>query len=480
MSGETTKQSRLNWLRSSSRRGAKPTMSFVLAWSAHEPERLGEVARVHGPAILGRGGPRPEDTHERLAFVRERPSGTMPCPPIGERGISREQLRVEPSDGNALSLTSVGAASMKVNGRRCEQAVVHDGDVVELEHCLVMLVSHRQPMMPASEKLPAPLIPEFGGADAFGMVGETPERWALRQQLAFIGPRKGHALVLGPSGSGKELVAQALHGLSDRQHRSLVARNAATLPEGILDAELFGNLKDYPNPGTPERRGLIGEADRSSLFLDEIGEISAQLQSHLLRVLDAGEYQRLGETRTRQSDLRLIAATNRPLDELKHDLVPRLVHRIRTPPLTELSADIPLVVRHLVRTAAKQDEALGRLYLEGDVRSGHPRIDPALITALLRHQYSHHVRELFAMLWVSMGESTADRFLRLTPGVEQRLSIVSTSHNATDPEELDRATLLACLERNGWKYSAVWRELGLSSRHVLYRLMRKHALKPPE
>lgn len=90
-----------------------------------------------------------------------------------------------------------------------------------------------------------------------------------------------------------------------------MARNAATLPEGLLDAELFGNIKNYPNPGTPERAGLVGEADGSTLFLDEIGEISQVAQAHLLRVLDDGEYHRLGEAKARKSHLRLISATNR-------------------------------------------------------------------------------------------------------------------------------------------------------------------------
>jgi transcriptional regulator with GAF, ATPase, and Fis domain len=95
-------------------------------------------------------------------------------------------------------------------------------------------------------------------------------------------------LLLGESGAGKELAARAIHGLGDRRARPLVARNAATMPETLIGAELFGNVKNFPNPGMPERPGLIGEADRSTLFLDEIGDLPEACQVHLLRVLDDG------------------------------------------------------------------------------------------------------------------------------------------------------------------------------------------------
>ena len=131
-------------------------------------------------------------------------------------------------------------------------------------------------------------------------------------------------LVRGESGTGKELCAAAIHGLSARGARPLVARNAATFPAGLVDAELFGNAKNYPNPGTAERDGLIGEADGTTLFLDEIGELPAAPQAHLLRVLDRnGEYQRLGDSRPRCADLRVVAATDRAVSELKHDFAAR-------------------------------------------------------------------------------------------------------------------------------------------------------------
>src|SRR5690348_15490748 len=130
--------------------------------------------------------------------------------------------------------------------------------------------------------------------------------------------RPGHVLLTGASGTGKELAARAIHALSKRSGQRLVARNAATLPESLIDAELFGNAKNYPNPGMAERAGLVGQADGSTLFLDEIAELPSSSQAHLLRVLDDGEYHRLGDGLARRSDFRLVAATNRDVSSLKH------------------------------------------------------------------------------------------------------------------------------------------------------------------
>src|SRR5262249_14365097 len=176
-----------------------------------------------------------------------------------------------------------------------------------------------------------------------------------------------NVLIHGPSGTGKELAARAVHALSRRAKRPLVARNAATLPPGLVDAELFGNVKNYPNPGTPERPGLIAQADGGTLFLDEIGELPWDLQAHLLRVLDAGgESHRLGEATARRASIRLVAATNRAPGELKHDLLARLTLRLVMPELAARPEDIPLLVRHLLRRAAEQSPDIGRRFLSPD------------------------------------------------------------------------------------------------------------------
>ena len=281
-------------------------------------------------------------------------------------------------------------------------------------------------------------------------------------------------LLLGPSGTGKELAARAIHGLSSRRAKIFVSRNASTLPEGIVDAELFGNAKGYPNHGMPERLGLLGEADESTLFLDEIGDLPERLQVHLLRALDdGGEYQRLGESRTRRSSFRLVAATNRPLDSLKHDFLARFTHRITLPSLDERRDDVPLVVRALLLRAAHADASIAKRFFE--IRDGalaEARIAPELVTRLLRHRFSGNVRELDRLLWLAIG-TTREPYLHLTPEVAAELGEPMPLGDAVEPTELDRASIERALAENAGSVSAAARSLGLRNRYVLHRLMKK-------
>jgi len=200
----------------------------------------------------------------------------------------------------------------------------------------------------------------------------------------------------------------------------LVARNAATLPPSLLDAELFGHARDYPTAGMPERPGLVGAAEHGHLLLDEIGEIGADLQAHLLRLLDAGgQYQRLGDTQPRRSELRLISATNRDPGALKHDLLARFGFRIVVAGLEARRSDIPLLVNaHLERLAREMPAVLVRFRAVG--LGSRPQVEPRLLDALLRHEYAENARELHRLLGVALATSRGD-FVALTPAVEAAL-----------------------------------------------------------
>jgi two-component system nitrogen regulation response regulator GlnG/two-component system response regulator HydG len=278
-------------------------------------------------------------------------------------------------------------------------------------------------------------------------------------------------LLTGESGSGKELVARAIHDRSTRSARKLVVRNAATLPSGLIDAELFGNIANYPNVGMPERPGLIGEADGSTLFLDEIGELPADLQTHLLRVLDRrGDYQRLGDAKRRTADLRLIGATNRPVESLKSDLAARLALRIHVCGLNERREDVPLLVRHLLCRTAAEDPLIGaRFFDRWDGRTGEPRISVELARALYLHRYTTHVRELEALLWQSLDTSKSGR-AELTDAVQAQLKLPPSASRGRDPTADE---IRAALEKNNWMQERTWRDLGLPNRHVLARLIKK-------
>jgi two-component system nitrogen regulation response regulator GlnG/two-component system response regulator HydG len=327
-------------------------------------------------------------------------------------------------------------------------------------------------------------------------VGESPAAYRLRDLAAFHAKASTNVLLLGPSGSGKELAARAIHRLSRRADRPWVARNAATFPAGLIDAELFGNPRNYPNPGMAERPGLIGQADGGTLFLDEIGELPAELQAHLLRVLDGdGEYHRLGEAAPRRADLRLVAATNRDAQALKHDLLARLTLRLRLPGLEERREDIPLLARHLLKQAAARDpEVAARFVADKGAWAGEPRIDPALVDHLVRHHFAAHLRELETLLWQAMAGSrhyyvalTEEVLAHWTPAPRPARE---DPRPADPPVGLDEAPppaqpgappeptldeIRAAIAAADGNLARAARALGLS-RYALYRVLRKHGI----
>jgi two-component system nitrogen regulation response regulator GlnG/two-component system response regulator HydG len=457
-------------------RDLREALALVIAWSREQPGRTGEVALIDGEQILGRGGGRAEDGAPRVRFQRQRPGKVALMGPIESLRVSRAQLRLFPH-GDALHVESIGRCPLLVNGERVERAETRPGDTVQLQGELVFLVARRPERMPelTSSRIAAEM--PFGAPDRFGFVGETPAAWSLRDRIAFAARADGHVLVCGDSGTGKELCAAALHGLSARADRALVARNAATFPAGLVDAELFGNAKNYPNPGTPEREGIIGEADGTTLFLDEIGELPSALQAHLLRVLDrGGEYQRLGESRIRRADLRVVAATNRAVAELKHDFAARFTLRVEVPALSDRLADVPLLIRHVLVHAAAGNDEIRRRFCEVTALGVEPRVAAALVDRLLRHSFRTNTRELAQILWQALAESRGDA-IELTDGVARHLA--ETARAATAPDELGRAQIEAALAAAQGNVTRAARALGLRNRFVLYRLMKKLGVGDP-
>jgi DNA-binding NtrC family response regulator len=463
----------LPWERS--RRGPPPRVPhLILAWSLDEPDRLGEVLPITRTATIGRGGPLADDPAPRLSLHQMRPGRTIEGPPITSARIGRLQLLIEPRGEDEIHVRSIGPARVRIAGKVCTEGTARVGDVVEIHNAAVFLVSSRPARLPAMTAS----VPEsftYGMADAFGMIGESEPAWRLREAIAFAASTSRHVLVLGESGVGKELAARAVHGLSNRRDRKFIARNAATMPEALIDAELFGNVKNYPNPGMPERPGMIGEADESTLFLDEIGDLPEKSQVHLLRALDAGgEYHRLGEATARRSSVRLVAATNRPLDMLKHDFLARFTHRISLPGLPERREDVPLLLAEILRRTARDNPAIAARFFErrkGEV--AEPRLAPDLVVRLLRHPFTHHVRELERLVWLALGTAEAD-YIGLTPDVERELS--DSAESETETSELDRDVIAKALADHERSPTKAAKALGLKNRYVLLRLLKKHGL----
>jgi DNA-binding NtrC family response regulator len=219
------------------------------------------------------------------------------------------------------------------------------------------------------------------------IVGNAPCMLEVSRRIRLVAPRSTPVLIEGPTGSGKELVAEALHRLSSRSRKAFVAINCAAIPEALLEAELFGHTRGAFTGAVQGRIGRIEAADGGTLFLDEIGEMPLALQSKLLRFVESGELQRVGDNETVKVDVRIVAATHQPLAQhtqlgrFRADLYYRLaVFLIRTPSLADHPGDLPLLVEHFM-------QRMGR---EAPVK----RVDPRALSKLASHDWPGNVREL--------------------------------------------------------------------------------------
>jgi two-component system nitrogen regulation response regulator GlnG/two-component system response regulator HydG len=447
---------------------AEGSLHLVVVWSS-SPGRVGEVAALSKAAILGRGPARAEDRTPRLRLVRQRPGVNQPTPMLDAARLSRSQLALTP-DGNALAFERIGKCPVVHNGLPKDRGIAREGDIIALSDVLTFLVARRPKLLPEAWASAPYRATRFGLPDPFGMVGESPEAWELRATFAALARSSDPVLITGESGVGKELAASALHGLSDAAHGAFVARNAATLPPSLIDAELFGTQRNYPNPGAAERPGLIGEADGGSLFLDEIGELPAEQQAHLLRFMDNGEYQRLGDAKTRRAKVRLLAATNRDPSALKHDFLARFPKRVHIDGLDSRLADLPLLVSAIVRDAARGAPEYRR-FLEVVTESDGAavewaRVHPALMERLLRHDYELHFRELRRLVLLALEHSAGD-YLAESPPLDKLLRAASAD------SEIDAAAIRAALSAWEGNVTMAAKALKLPSRYALYRLMKR-------
>lgn len=301
------------------------------------------------------------------------------------------------------------------------------------------------------------------------MIAESPAMQPVLQIISRVGPSDANVLITGEPGTGKEVVARTLHAVSLRSSRPMVTVNAGGLAEGLFESELFGHVKGAFTDAKMDRVGRFELADNGTLFLDEIANVPLSLQAKLLRVLEIGEMERVGSSRTRKVDARIISATNARLHEevsagrFRQDLLFRLnTIEIHLPPLRERREDIPLLAAHFLRVHAQRY----RKPLNG--------FEPSAMQALLSHSWQGNVRELNHVIERAV-LMAGDSVIRAGDLALRAASEGSTRIEDMSLEEVESFLIRKALARYSGNVSHAARALGLS-RSALYRRLQRYGL----
>ena len=477
-------------------RGVRLVPSLVRIWCRDHADPIGEVAVLEdilgSSCILGRDAEGEDDLVARAAFVIQRLGENLPGSPITLPKVSRRQLRIVRVAGG-LELENTGAVALLVNGHPVEQGtkpIIRPGAIIQLRGQTAFLFVMRPAIFPAPGRPLGPPHP-FGEPDADEITGESWAAWYQRIAIAAAVLARGHVFIHGETGTGKELVAKAVHRLSGRKGKML-SYNAAAFPPGLTESILFGNLKGYPHSEAQERSGLLGDAGGGTLFLDEFGEMPHELQSKLLRALAEREYTRLGESKPRRLDAVVVAATNRELSAgVKKDVLKRFSYVIETPSLAHRLEDIPLIARALVLKQAMGNSELAGPFVCADARGRQQaQLSMALILAMLRGSYDGNVRDLDNLLVKAMTETaeppilppadlTAWRPPPTMPPPAPDLPDDAEIEDLFDGFSYSKGWVLGALVRGGWNVARTAKANGMD-RDKLRRLMKKFGIRRPD
>ena len=313
----------------------------------------------------------------------------------------------------------------------------------------------------------------------YRVLGDSVPMKALRQQIALAAPTNGRVLIYGESGTGKELVAHALHAASLRSRESFVEVNCAAIPEELIESELFGHVKGSFTGASEDKVGKFQKADNGTLFLDEVGDMSLRTQAKVLRVLEEQRFERVGSNHPTAVNVRVIAATNKKLEEqiakslFREDLFYRLnVIPFTVPALRERIEDVPILARYFLAEFAA---AYGRKPKD---------ISDAALAVLARYSWPGNVRELrnlIERLMITCPHSKIEP-LHLPPELFRGLPAISSRPNATLHEArsaYEREFILRKLSENQWNMTRTAIALGLERSH-LYRKMKSLGISAEE
>jgi DNA-binding NtrC family response regulator len=314
----------------------------------------------------------------------------------------------------------------------------------------------------------------------FQMIGTAPAMLPVLRLIEKVAATDATVLVRGESGTGKELVARAVHHNSRRAGKPLVTINCAALQESLLESELFGHERGAFTGATQAKPGLIEVAEGGTLFIDEVAEMAPALQAKLLRVLEDGHYRRVGSIKDAHADVRVVAATNKPLEEeqkagrFREDLYYRLnVVTVPLPPLRDRREDIPLLVEHLLATRS--------------VGPQRCQVHPAAAAALLRYRWPGNVRELANVLeraqilaeghLITLDDLPAELLPSPAHTPAARADSIPSDGEVFDLGELERRVVRRAMSHTGGNKAQAAALLGVT-RRTLYRLLERYA-EPP-
>ncbi len=380
--------------------------------------------------------------------------------------VSQFHLQIEAKD-NEIHARDLGSANGirkdKLSFTSCR---LKDQEEIEFGQCKLKLILESQSLA----------LSEKATNQFFGIVSQNKRMQKLFSLLEIASNYSSPVFLHGETGTGKELFAQALHKLSPRSEKEFLAINCAALPKDLVESELFGHEKGAFTSASNFREGALELANGGTLFLDEIGELDLNVQAKLLRCLETGEYNRVGSHQKRRTDIRIVTATHRMLEEMveeglfREDLYYRLhVIPFEIPPLRERLEDLDLLVPHLLNKlqlkAQISDEALAMLKLyefPGNVRELKNILSRAAIELEMQQTYSQNSKD----------HQIRCEHLRFLPGLEKYRPIKSSE------ESDERAKILECLEKHEFHQSKAAKELGLAVSSLNDKIGR-YAIKIP-
>jgi transcriptional regulator with GAF, ATPase, and Fis domain len=449
------------------RPGVRPAASCIpvtgqFPWY-HERLRRGDVLRFERlPDEL------PEDARAERAYAARLPMLSHVAVPLLVDG--RWVCALLTATATAFrSWDDADVAKVRIVGQILANAIYRRRLEGELRESLAEVQRLHRRLALENDQLRETLVSGVGREQIAGRSRAVRE---VLEQAVQVAPTSAAVLLLGETGTGKELLARAIHASSKRSDRPLVIVNCAALPHSLVESELFGHEKGAFTGATSAKPGRFELADGGTLFLDEIGEIPLELQVKLLRVLEGGEFERVGATRSRKVDVRIVAATNRDLaraiaeGRFREDLYYRLsAFPIRLPPLRDRQEDIPLLVWELIH---RRQNELGRRI---------ERVPDAAMQALVRYSWPGNVREL---------ANEIERALILSQGPVLRFDAFIASRK-TDPsrserfEDVEREHFMRVLERCQWRITGAGNAaaaLGLRPSTLRSRLKKLGVVRP--